>query len=359
MSGRFARAIRRTGWGALALLVTLAGFGAVYERAMRTTARERFPAPGRLVSVERGRHLQLDCRGVGSPTVILESGLDIMGSRSWLTVHDSIARTTRVCAYSRAGIMWSEPTGTRFDSRHAARDLRGALSAAGEASPFVVVGHSIGAAYAMRFTADYPAEVAGLVLVDPSHPNQFAEFRRVTGKSMEPSGKVERAAATLSWTGVLRLLPDENPQSWPMSLRAASHAFLPTSLAAAAEEARAIVATLADAATIRDFGARPLVVLSAAGEHSSATLKMMGLTREQGTRLQATQHRLHAALASMSRNGRLELVPQSSHYIQLDQPGVVVRAVDAVVAAVRATHSIRPQAAAVHPGSVSTPLTER
>ncbi len=305
---------------------------------MRSRGTADFPPPGRLVSIGDGRHLQIDCRGAGSPTVILESGLDILGSLSWMAIHDSIARTTRVCAYSRAGIMWSEPTGARFDSRLAARDLHTALSAAGEASPFVVVGHSIGAAYAMRFTADYPAEVAGLVLVDPSHPNQFAEFRRVTGKSLEPSGNVERAAATLSWTGVLRLLPDENPQSWPMSLRAAALAFLPTSLAAAAEEARAIVATQGDAATIRDFGARPLVVLSAAGEHPSTTLKMMGLTREQGIRLQATQHRLHVALASMSRSGRYELVPRSSHYIQLDRPGIVISAIGAVVAAVRSTH---------------------
>ncbi len=317
---------------------------------MRTTARERFPAPGRLVAVERGRHLQLDCRGVGSPTVVLESGLDVLGSLSWTSVLDSIARTTRVCAYSRAGIMWSEPAGARFDSRQAARDVHTALSLAGETSPYVMVGHSIGAAYVMRFTAEYPTEVEGLVLVDPSHPKQFPEFAKATGKSMEPASGDVRVGAALSWTGMLRLLPEQNPPSWPQALRLAAAAFLPTSLAAAGQEARAIVATLADADSIRDLGARPLIVLSAASEYPSATLKLMGLTREQGTRLQATQHRLHAALASMSRNGRLELVPQSSHYIQLDQPHVVVRAIGAVVAAVRSHSGQDDESAAAYVG---------
>jgi pimeloyl-ACP methyl ester carboxylesterase len=350
--------LRQAGRGALALLIVLAVSGVVAERVMRRNARERFPVHGRLVSVDGMRPLQLDCRGAGSPTVVLESGLDMLGSLSWMSVIDSIARTTRVCAYSRAGIMWSEPSGTRFDSRKAVRDVHAALVAAGEPPPYVMVGHSIGAAYVMRFTDDYPTEVAGLVLVDPSHPGQFAEFAKATGKSILPSSTGVRVAAALAWTGLLRLLPEQNPPSWPVAVRAAAAAFLPTSLAAAGEEGRAIAATLADAGTIHNLGARPLIVLSAASEHPSATLQQMGLTRAQGMRLQATQHRLHAALASMSRNGRQQLVRHSSHYIQLDQPAVVVRAIEAVVAAVRATRFDDSAVAAAHRGSMST-LTER
>ena len=305
---------------------------------MRRNALARFPLQGRVVAVEGVRHMQIDCRGAGSPTVVLESGLDILGSLSWMSVHDSMARTTRVCAYSRAGIMWSEPTGARFDSHRAARDLRTALAAAGESSPFLMVAHSIGAAYAMRFTAAYPSEVAGLVLVDPSHPDQFTEFRKATGKSMQPSSTVVKVGAMLAWTGLLRMLPQQNSQSWPLPLSAASKAFLPTSLAAAGDEASAIAATLADAGTIRNLGDRPVVVLSAVDEYPAATLGMMGLTREQGIRLQAAQHRLHADLASMSRNGKHERVVHSSHYIQLDRPDVVISAVDSVVTALRSKH---------------------
>jgi pimeloyl-ACP methyl ester carboxylesterase len=331
-------ALRPYGRGALALLAIAAVSGIVSERVMRRNASVRFPVAGRLVAVDGSRRIQIDCRGAGSPTVVLESGLDILGSLSWMSVHDSIAQTTRVCAYSRAGIMWSEPTGKRFDSRRAARDLHAALAAAGEVSPFVLVGHSIGAAYAMRFTADYPDEVVGLVLVDPSHPRQFAEFRQVAGKSLLPPSGVVLAGAALSWTGVLRLLPDQNPPSWPVRLRQASTTFLPTSLDAAGEEARALAATLSDAGTITGLGDRPILVLSATDEHPAATLKQMGVTREQGLHLQAVQHRLHHDLASMSRNGSQVRVPRSSHYIQLDRPDVVISGINAVVAAVRTTH---------------------
>src|SRR6478752_3670469 len=99
--------------GALVVLATL--FGTVAEAVMRARAARRYPAPGRLVDIG-GRRIQLDCRGTGSPTVVLESGLDNLGSLSWAAVHDSIARTSRVCAYSRAGMLWSDPAPAPFDA---------------------------------------------------------------------------------------------------------------------------------------------------------------------------------------------------------------------------------------------------
>src|SRR4051812_17417883 len=88
--------------GALLGLATLSG--ATFERVSRDRALNKYPAPGRLVDIG-GRRLQLDCRGAGSPTVVFEAGLDLNGSTAWSTVHDSIAKITRACAYSRAGIM--------------------------------------------------------------------------------------------------------------------------------------------------------------------------------------------------------------------------------------------------------------
>jgi pimeloyl-ACP methyl ester carboxylesterase len=101
-------------------------------------------------------------------------------------VHDSLARTTRTCAYSRAGLMWSDPAPGPFDARQAARDLHTALTASGEAAPWVMVAHSLGGLYVLLFTSCYGAEVAGLVHLDGSHPAQFPWFRDATGKSMQP-----------------------------------------------------------------------------------------------------------------------------------------------------------------------------
>ena len=69
---------------------------------------------GRLIDIGGGRHMQIDCRGSGTPTVVFEAGLDTMGSLSWSAVQDPVAATTRACAYSRSGIMWSEPRAREF-----------------------------------------------------------------------------------------------------------------------------------------------------------------------------------------------------------------------------------------------------
>ena len=144
------RWVKRVAAGAGVVAVAALLSGASYERAMRERSIRDFPAPGRLVDVGGGRRIQLDCRGDGSPTVVLESGLDTYGSLAWASVHDSIAATTRVCAYSRAGIMWSDPTSGPFDSRALANDLHTALTRAGEKAPWVMVGHSLGGPYVTR-----------------------------------------------------------------------------------------------------------------------------------------------------------------------------------------------------------------
>src|SRR5690242_16303953 len=94
--------IKRILIGLSALIAIAILSGAAFERVSREIALKKYPAPGQLVDVG-GRRIQVDCRGKGSPTVVFESGLDVNGSLSWSAVHDSIAATTRACAYSRAG----------------------------------------------------------------------------------------------------------------------------------------------------------------------------------------------------------------------------------------------------------------
>jgi len=318
-------------FGAIALLS-----GASYEQIMRHRVREAYPVPGRLVDIGGGRRIQIDCRGAGSPTVVLESGLDNLGSLSWAAVHDSIASTTRVCAYSRAGIMWSDPSDAPFDLTTMARDLHEALAAAGERAPYVMVGHSIGGPYVMGFTHAYPSEVKGLVFVDASHPDQFARFHDVTGKWLAPPPGEVKLGASLAWTGLVRLLPvGATPPSSPDETARIAPAFLPLSVGGLANETEAVPATLAAARGMRQLGERPLVVLTAGREQPAAALRSMGLTREQGVQLREAARALHEDQRSWSRHGRRELVPDATHYIQFDRPDVVIRATREVVRAVR------------------------
>ena len=320
------------GIGSLLALAIL--FGATAEAIMRARTARQYPAAGRLVDIG-GRRIQLDCRGSGSPTVVLEAGLDNLGSLSWALVHDSIAATSRTCAYSRAGIMWSDAGSGALDSKRVAEDLHAALTNAGERAPFVVVGHSLGGPYALIFTGLYPAEVAGLVFVDASHPDQLARLRQATGNSMEAPTGMLSAVAALSWTGVMRLIPDgASPKLPPATIRA-QHAYLSTSLAPALKELKALPVTLEAAGQHRQLGDRPLVVLTAMAPTPEAVLKSAGMTRDQGDRMRTAWKALHDEEATWSTHSRHELVPDATHYIQLDRPDVVIKAVREVVGAVR------------------------
>jgi pimeloyl-ACP methyl ester carboxylesterase len=116
-----------------------------------------------------GHSLYLDCRGSGSPTVVLEAGSG-SDSATWTAVHDAIAATTRTCAYDRAGRGRSDDRDVHTLG-DAVTDLRALLDAAGESGPYVIVGHSLGGSYARVFATRYPNEVAGAVLVDSFEPD--------------------------------------------------------------------------------------------------------------------------------------------------------------------------------------------
>ena len=327
---------KRIAVGLGGLLVLAIVFGASTEAVMRSRAARNYPAPGRLVDIG-GRHIQLDCRGAGSPTVVLESGLDNLGSLSWALVHDSIATTTRTCAYSRAGIMWSDADRSAFDSKRVSEDLHAALLKAGERAPFVVAGHSLGGPYALLFTGLYPSEVAGLVFVDASHPDQLERLRKATGNSMQPPTGMLSAVAALSWTGIIRLVPDgASPKLPPAAIRAAG-AYTSKSLGPTLRELKALSGTFNAAGQYRQLGDRPVVVLTAMAPMGDDVLKSAGLTRDQGDRMRAEWKLLHDDEATWSTHSRHELVPDATHYIQLDRPDVVIKAVREVVGAVRSS----------------------
>jgi pimeloyl-ACP methyl ester carboxylesterase len=119
--------------------------------------------------------LHIDCRGAGGPTVVLFNGMGEF-SASWARITDQVSDTTRVCAYDRAGQGWSDDVDEPQDGVTAAADLHTLLDAAGEHGPYVLVGHSIGGPYAMTYAAQYPGDVAGMVLLDSSSPRQFADM---------------------------------------------------------------------------------------------------------------------------------------------------------------------------------------
>jgi pimeloyl-ACP methyl ester carboxylesterase len=114
-----------------------------------------------------------------------------------------LASSTRVVAYDRAGLGWSDPPAEPQDAHQSARDLHAALQAAGIPGPYVVAGHSYGGLVVRAFADLYPQDVAAMVLVDASHPDQWANIPASRGGSMVSFGN--RVSGVLATLGVLRL----------------------------------------------------------------------------------------------------------------------------------------------------------
>ena len=153
-----------------------------------------------LVDIGGGRKMYLECRGAGSPTVVLVGGLKAsaedwsIAGKSAAAVFPEVAKFTRVCAYDRPGTpvgekpSRSDPVEQPTTARDAVADLHALLRAAGEAGPYVLVGHSYGGLVVRLYASTYPEDVSGLVLVDAlaeglrdaETPEQWAIQRKLT-----------------------------------------------------------------------------------------------------------------------------------------------------------------------------------
>jgi pimeloyl-ACP methyl ester carboxylesterase len=134
------------------------------------------PAPTyRLVEID-GRTQAIDCRGGGSPTVVLDGGLGVY-SGTWTGVMDALADAPfRVCRYDRPGLGESEAGDKPRTSERLVEELRALLETAGEKPPYVLVGHSLGGLNVQLFARHHPDDVAGAVIVDAIHPDLDARI---------------------------------------------------------------------------------------------------------------------------------------------------------------------------------------
>src|SRR4051794_24787976 len=148
----------------VALIAVLALAGASYEAISGAGDARRYPAPGQLVDVG-GYRLHIQCVGAGSPTVVLDAGLG-GSSLDWSLVQVELGRTTRMCAYDRAGMGWSDPGPQPRTPRQIADELYTLLTNAGVAEPYVLVGHSLGGKNVRLFALSHSEQVVGMVLVD-------------------------------------------------------------------------------------------------------------------------------------------------------------------------------------------------
>ncbi len=331
----------QTAFGLLAVLAVLAVSGC--ESVLAARAAAAHPVQGQLVEVEPGRRIQMDCRGTGSPTIVFQSGGDMLGALAWTPVMEGASQQSRACAYSRAGYLWSDPDSGAFEPEDVAHDLHAALAAAGEKPPYLLVGHSRGGLYNMIFAGLYRSEIAGLVFADSSHPDQERRLAAAgvpTGDYVTPA---EELALSLRWTGLLRA------DARLDALQAADEvkAFYPKSAAANAREARNRHRILEVASRFRDLQNWPVVVLAreppeitaarrAADARNGYLLAADGLGDIEAAPAAETVWRsLQADLATWSSRSRLQIVPDSNHGFFMHRPEAVLDAIREVLAAAR------------------------
>ena len=173
--------VRRVLLVAAVILTFLVLAGATYQGVATAIERRQFRHPGRLVDAG-GHQLHIYCLGEGQPTVVLEAPATGM-SATWGWVQPEVARITRVCSYDRAGLGWSEAGDRPYQPSAVAGELRALLQPAGEPGPYVVVGHGLGAAFAVLFAAQFGSDVAGLVLIDPPVPDSTTERDQTTWRA--------------------------------------------------------------------------------------------------------------------------------------------------------------------------------
>jgi pimeloyl-ACP methyl ester carboxylesterase len=246
--------------------LSLASVGGGYETVREATDAKAYPMPGQLIDVG-GHRLHLLCAGSGSPTVVLEPGGGEMSSvLGWIA--PAVARDTRVCVYDRAGRGWSEPADTPQDGTQIATDLHTLLHRGHVPGPYVVAGHSFGGLYALTFAARYPAEVAGMALLDATAPASAAKpggYRPGDGSSYDIVGRVSAMVSASARLGLVRLYGQFDYGSLPPRSRDEVRASMATAsnVRSTIDEFVQATASMEQAASLGDFTDKPLVVLTA------------------------------------------------------------------------------------------------
>lgn len=325
--------------GVVLFLGFLLAAGALYQSVGARRAARLYPPPGAMIDIA-GQHLHVVCAGEGGPPVIFESGI-AASSLSWARVMRDVAAFTRVCAYDRAGLGWSEPArGPRTIARML-DEMHGILGNAAAAGPYVLVGHSFGAFLVSAYAARHPSDIAGLVLLDP--PSEWHEMTAERARLLRGGIHLSRIGAVLARVGVVRaclaLLTGGAPgvprnlarvfgptaahtlerlvgevRKLPPEVHPAVQALWcqPKCFSGMADHLQALVEGADAVARITSLPDVPVVVISS-GDQTPETL--------------ARQR----ALAGLSPQGRHTTADAAGHWIQFDAPDLVVATIRDVV----------------------------
>lgn len=306
--------------GGVLIVVLLSGF--LWQTAVSAQTHASYPPPGVLIDVN-GHAMHLYCVGTGGPTVVLESGLGET-LLNWSRVQGGTAVFTRTCAYDRAGFGWSEPVDDPVFSPQVAENLHTLLQNADEHGPYLLVGHSAGGIHVRNFAHQYPDEVAGLILVDSAHDNQRGE------NPDEGKSPLIALCRTIAPFGIVRAFKlaeggaDANPHLTDEQRHTLITLTNQTHYCHAMSNEETAADTDMSQPHLKPLGDLPLTVLTA-----TQTVNRLAdeLPAELVTQLNELWTANQLELVALSTNSTHILATESAHYIQYDQPELIVDAI--------------------------------
>jgi pimeloyl-ACP methyl ester carboxylesterase len=316
-----------------------------------------------------GYKLHLHCIGEGTPAVVLIPGAGDY-SFDWSRIHADLAKKTRTCSYDRAGFAWSDVGPNPRTMRQEAWEIHELLSRARIQTPVLLVGHSIGGLIARVVARDFPGDVAGIVMVDPTHEDtqlfyqgrivriresateraippvvthqseapkasaaqlhEFAELQRMMGKPRiePPFEKLDSSAQALRrWAesdSVKR--PAIQEDFWPEELKQLHDDRVPNP---------------------QPLGDKPLIVV-AAGRQDPLPDEATGEQRAQMGAIADEKRAQKRNLALLSRNSLFLIDTLSGHHVQIEDPVVVLKAITLALQAIRSGSVLRAVSASDH-----------
>jgi pimeloyl-ACP methyl ester carboxylesterase len=346
-SGRVKRWIGRGLLGLLVLVILAATVGAAYQALGDRADALRFPQQGKSVSLGPAFNnltLSIDCRGQGSPTVVLDSGLGVPAV-GWNPVQTEVAKFTRVCSYDRAGYGWSGESSAPRTSAEIVKELHALLAAANEKGPYILVGHSFGGFNVRVYNGQYPNDVAGMVLVDSSHEDQLSRlppaFQAAMKKQSAQLKREEVLAPFLIRFGIARFSQRNQGEAPGVSKEFGQEMLYlqmqPKFIEAAGSEMSLFPESADQVRASGNLGDKPLVVLTA-GKLAPASQLPDGITQKDFEDFHVVWvNDLQMREAHLSTRGERIMVPDSSHMIPFERPDAIVSAVHEVYTSANAT----------------------
>lgn len=321
--------------GLLIFLVIMIGIILLLGARAKANLKARHLPPGEIIDIG-GYKLHIYCQGEGGPTVVMDAGIAEYGL-SWDLVQAEVARFTRTCVYDRGGLGWSEPSPKPRTNLVMVEELRALLGSAAIPGPYILVGASLGGLNARLYAYQYPEEVAGLVLVDAAHEEQYTSegMRQSFEGILQMMPRMFGVLRFLVRTGLPALFPapfksmvPRDPKLSEQTARAIyALRFMDVRYFKAAE---AEMTSVPDShAQIRDLGISslgdvPMIVIQHGKYEQMQTPELTDLNEQ-------TNRRQQALVARQSTRGKLVVAEESGHAIQFEQPEVIISAIREVV----------------------------